>query len=92
MKPWTMLFTEEYLIPYKEMRRVDPEDEKLILKDGREIPLFSWFLYNFLSSEQDAGRLKKLLKVVHDFIEGANGMEAEGEEMDWVLRRDRVEL
>lgn len=92
LKPWRTLFMKEYLIPYKEIRRVDPEDEKLILKDGREISLASWFLYNFLSSERDVGQLKKLLRVIYDFIEEMNRMEAKGETMDWVLKRGSVEL
>lgn len=92
MKPWKMIFMKEYFIPYEEIRRVNPEDEKLVLKDGREIPLFSWFLYNFLSSERDVGRLKKLLRVIQDFIEETNRMETKGEKIDWVLKREGVEL
>ena len=92
MKPWRTLFMNEYLIPYREIMRVDPEDEKLVLKDGREIPLASWFLYNFLSSEKDVRRLRKLLRVIHDFIEETNEMEARGEEIDWLLKREGVDL
>lgn len=92
LKPWRMLFVREYFIPYKKIGRVDLKDERLVLKDGREIALASWFLYNFLSSEGDVGQLEKLLRVIHDFIEEMNAMEVEGEETDWTLKGDGLGL
>lgn len=86
LKPWRMLLTEEYFIPYERIRQVDLEDRKLVLQDGREIALASWFLYNFLSSERDVGRLNRLIRSIRSFIEEAKAMEARGEEVDWVLR------
>lgn len=92
LKPWRALLLKEHFISHEEIRRVDVEAERLVLVDGSEISLYSWFLYNFLSSEKDVRRLKRLLKALHDFIEEMRKAEAEGKKADWVLKEEDVEF